>query len=118
MFAGLVRAAALPLVEGYINRRVPSEQRATILSLNHMGFALLVVPTLPLLGFAVDEWGVRWTFGGVAVVMAALSVVIGIAWMHAHGAQASRRTDEHTASDDQDSSALRATAAERGVLGD
>ena len=40
--SAIVRAAALPLVEGYINRRVPSDQRATILSLNHMAFALLV----------------------------------------------------------------------------
>ncbi len=84
MFAGLVRAAALPLAEGYINRRVPSDQRATILSLNHMAFALLVVFTLPLLGFAVDRWDVRWTFGGAAAVMAVLTLIIGTLWARAH----------------------------------
>ena len=48
MFVGLVRAVSFPVVEGYINRRVPADQRATILSLNPMGFALLVIPILPL----------------------------------------------------------------------
>lgn len=84
MFAGLVRAAALPLVEGYINRRVPSDQRATILSLNHMAFALLVVFTLPLLGFAVDRWDVRSTFGGAAAIMAVLTLILGTIWVRAH----------------------------------
>ena len=84
MFAGLVRAAAMPLVEGYINRRVPSEQRATILSLNHMALALLVVFTLPLLGYAVDRWDVRWTFGGAAAVLGVLTLILGTIWMRAH----------------------------------
>ena len=79
-----MRAAALPLVEGYINRRVPSDQRATILSLNHMAFALLVVFTLPLLGYAVDRWDVRWTFGGAAAIMAVLTLIVGTLWARAH----------------------------------
>ncbi len=84
MFAGLVRAAAMPLVEGYINRRVPSDQRATILSLNHMAFALLLVFTLPLLGYAVDRWDVLWTFAGTAAILAVLVLILGSIWVRAH----------------------------------
>ena len=81
---GLGRAAALPVVEGYINRRVPSSQRATILSLNHMGFSLLVVPLLPLPGFGVDDIGMRAIFGVAAVVVAVVAFVIGALWIRAH----------------------------------
>jgi MFS family permease len=81
---GLARAAAMPVVEGYINRRVPSSQRATILSLNHMGFSLLVVPLLPLLGFGVDDIGIQTTFGIAAVVIAVSAVIVGSLWLRAH----------------------------------
>lgn len=81
---GLGRAAAMPLAEGYINRRVPSDQRATILSLNHMAFSFLVVPLLPLLGFTVDQVDLRTTFGIAAAVLAGATAVIGTLWLRAH----------------------------------
>ena len=81
---GLGRAMAMPVVEGYINRRVPSSQRATILSLNHMGFSLLVVPLLPLLGFGVDDIGLMSTFAIAAVVVAVLALIVGTLWLRAH----------------------------------
>ena len=37
---GFARGAQMPLMEGYLNRRIPSHLRATALSLNHMGWAL------------------------------------------------------------------------------
>lgn len=81
MFVGLVRAAVFPLVEGYINRRVPSEQRATILSLNHMAFAILVVPILPALGLSADRVDLRATFALVAAGIAILTAITGLLWI-------------------------------------
>lgn len=84
MFVGFVRAGALPLVEGYINRRVPSDQRATVLSLNHMGFALLVVPMLPLIGFTADEVSLNTTFAVAAAALAVMATLTGGLWLRAH----------------------------------
>jgi len=84
MFVGLVRAISFPVVEGYINRRVPSDQRATILSLNHMGFALLVIPILPLIGFTADEVSLRTTFGIAGIGIAILTSISGFFWFRAH----------------------------------
>ncbi|HJN92348.1 MAG TPA: MFS transporter, partial [Dehalococcoidia bacterium] len=39
---GFVRSLAFPVVTGYINRRIPSDQRATVLSLNQVAFSLIV----------------------------------------------------------------------------
>ena len=53
-----------------------------------IGLLVGVIPgffcKLPLLGFAVDEWDVRWTFGGVAAVMSVLILIVGAFWMRAH----------------------------------
>jgi MFS family permease len=78
-FAALPLATALaaamePIVGGYINRRVGSERRATILSINGMVLSLGMAAGAPLMGFVADTWSIEAAFaaGGAAVVAALL----------------------------------------------
>ena len=81
---GLLRSASFPVVTGYINRRVPSDQRATVLSLNQMAFGLLLAPLVPALGVSADKIDLPTAFGGAAVVLAVLAAITGFAWARTH----------------------------------
>lgn len=75
---GLAAYAALPLLigisscvepiaTGYINRRIGSERRATVLSIASMFRSLVLAALAPGLGYATDQWGLReaFTIGGI-----------------------------------------------------
>jgi MFS family permease len=62
-----------PAITDYLNRRVPSEQRATVLSLTNLIRALVLVPTAPLLGLLADRASLSaayWAGGLIIVVLA------------------------------------------------
>jgi len=80
----IVRAAAQPIVSGYINRRIPSAQRATVLSLHRLAFGLLLVPIVPLVGLTADRVDIPSGFGVAALVLAALGSVSGFVWVRTH----------------------------------
>ncbi|MEE9278221.1 MAG: MFS transporter, partial [Dehalococcoidia bacterium] len=81
---GLLRSAAFPIITGYINRRVPSDQRATVLSFNQMGFSLLLAPLVPALGISADKIDLPTGFAVAAATLAALALVTGALWLRAH----------------------------------
>ncbi len=66
---GLLYAAALPIRQSYLNGLIPSQQRATVLSLDSMMSSLGGVGAQPALGRVADVWG----YGPSYVVGAALS---------------------------------------------
>ncbi|MDE2745304.1 MAG: MFS transporter [Chloroflexota bacterium] len=80
---GLARGAQMPLMEGYLNRRVPSHLRATALSLNHMGWALIMLPFLPVFGSVVDAYPLPTVFLGLAVFYGPLLLIFMILWVRA-----------------------------------
>lgn len=80
---GLARGAQMPLMEGYLNRRVPSHLRATALSLNHMGWALIMLPFLPIFGAVVDANPLPTVFFGLAVFFGPLLLIFMILWVRA-----------------------------------
>ncbi len=70
-FVGSLRSVT---ISTYINRRIGSEQRATILSLQALLFALLIAAAEPALGAIADTWSLQLTFfvtGLIAIVLAA-----------------------------------------------
>ncbi|MDE2987783.1 MAG: MFS transporter [Chloroflexota bacterium] len=83
MILGLARGAQMPLMEGYLNRRIPSHLRATALSLNHMGWALIMLPFLPIMGRAVDSFSLPTVFFGLAAFYGPLLLIIMILWVRA-----------------------------------
>ena len=82
----LVRAVTEPVVVGYINHRIPSGQRATVLSLNQMAFSLVLVPLMPALGVSAQELDLPAAFGVGAAAIGVLAVVSGLLWVRVHRA--------------------------------
>ena len=54
---GLVFAASVPIRQAYLNDRIPSQQRATILSFDSLMSSSGGVVAQPVLGRAADVWG-------------------------------------------------------------
>ncbi len=80
---GFARGAQMPLMEGYLNRRIPSHLRATALSLNHMGWALIMLPFLPIFGQFVEANTMPTIFFGLAGFFGPLLLIIMILWVRA-----------------------------------
>lgn len=55
-------AVLYPLQSASLNRLIPSEQRATIISVNSMAFSLFMIVCFPLMGFVADKCGVQISF--------------------------------------------------------
>jgi len=75
-----------PLIGNYINQRIPSGQRATILSLRQLLFSLALAPAEPLLGYVADEWGLPWVFWSLAATTAVLGAITLVWWLRAEDA--------------------------------
>ncbi len=74
----LVGSMLHPLSTGYVNRRVGSERRATVLSMQGMVMSLVMAAMVPALGFATDTWGLGMAFTACAgVALVALAVFGG-----------------------------------------
>ena len=71
----------MPLMEGYLNRRIPSHLRATALSLNHMGWALIMLPFLPIFGQVVDAYPLATVFLGLAGFFGPLLLITTLLWV-------------------------------------
>jgi MFS family permease len=91
---GLVRSASRPIVSGYLNRRIPSAQRATVLSLHHLAFGLFLVPIVPILGVSADRIDLPAGFAAAALVLAGLGTATGVLWVRAHRRAAARTRAE------------------------
>ena len=71
-------AALQPLASGYINRRIPSDQRATILSIFSLGSAVMITFTIGTASALVDAFSFR---AGFALAFGLLLLVGGICWV-------------------------------------
>jgi MFS family permease len=84
-----------PLVTDYLNKRVESEERATVLSLTNLVRSAILIPTAPLLGQLAEE-SLRSAFlvGGVIVAAIALPLMIAFSPHLARAERAERRAAE------------------------
>lgn len=94
LIIGFARGALMPLMEGYLNRRTPSHLRATMLSLNHMGWALFMLAFLPTMGRVLDTTPLPTVFAGIAVIFGVLLAVAAFLWIRADRADAHRQPSE------------------------
>ena len=76
----LVATMANPVVADYLNRRIPSAQRATILSIRQLVFSLLVAPAAPIFGIVADEMSVLAAFGAAAILLAPVPPILWLWW--------------------------------------
>ena len=97
LIIGFARGALMPLMEGYLNRRTPSHLRATMLSLNHMGWALFMLAFLPTMGRVLDTTPLPTVFAGIAVIFGVLLAIAAFLWIRADRADAQRQPSEDPA---------------------
>ena len=67
VFLSLVEGAMFVSISDYINRLIPSEQRATILSFQSMLFSILMIVLFPLVGKIGDLFGLGRAFFIIAI---------------------------------------------------
>jgi MFS family permease len=67
-----------PTVTDYLNKRVPSEQRATVVSLTNLIRSVVLIPSAPLLGLLADEVSASAAYwaGGIIVAVAGLPLLL------------------------------------------
>ena len=72
---------AQPAVTDYLNRRVPSEQRATVVSLTNVMRSLVLIPSAPLLGLLADNASDNAAFLAGGIIIAAASIPLFLLWL-------------------------------------
>jgi MFS family permease len=80
----MLESTIIPLTTGYVNRRAPSDQRATILSLESLSRGFFVAPLAPVVGAVADAHGVTWAFGTLGVALAVGALLAMPVWVRAH----------------------------------
>jgi len=69
-----------PVVTDYLNRRVPTSQRATVLSLTNLTYCLILIPLAPIVGLIADKLGLAAAFWAGAVITLAGMMILPLWW--------------------------------------
>jgi len=69
-----------PTVTDYINRRVPTEQRATLVSLTNLTRSAMLVVAAPLLGMLADQASLSASFWAGGIIVAVLGLPLLALW--------------------------------------
>jgi MFS family permease len=80
LISRLISGAMEPLMFAWFNRQLPSEQRATLLSIESWMFSLTMIVAFPLAGrlAEVQGWGALYIVCGLAGVVFSLVVLLGV----------------------------------------
>lgn len=73
-FAGFCNSVLYPVHSEQLNRLIPSEQRATLISVDSMFFSIGMILMFPLAGVMADHWGLTRVFVGIGLVIIAFAV--------------------------------------------
>ncbi|MCK5153942.1 MAG: MFS transporter [Spirochaetales bacterium] len=68
IITGLIDGLLYVAVQDYINKMIPSERRATVLSFQSMTFSFYMIIFFPVIGFFGDRYGLEYSFMGLAVI--------------------------------------------------
>jgi predicted MFS family arabinose efflux permease len=74
-----------PTVTDYLNRRVPTERRATVVSLTNLMRSVVLIPTAPLLGLLADEVSSQAAYLAGGAIVAGLSIPLFALWWPSFG---------------------------------
>ena len=81
LLSRLLSGVMEPLMFAWFNRKLPSEQRATLLSIESWMFSLSMIVAFPLAGrlAEVQGWGMLYIVCGLAGVLFSLVILFGVA---------------------------------------
>ncbi len=80
-----IRGMTRPIATGYINRRIPSDQRATVLSMFQLSTALMIAIIMPIAGTVADMVGFQASFGSLLLILLVAGGVFAMVWRRLHG---------------------------------
>lgn len=80
---GLVAGFQPPIIATYINKRIPSERRATILSVQAVVASGILAAGQPIGGIVADQFGLRAVFLTFGALTLALALPILLLWQRA-----------------------------------
>lgn len=72
--AGFCNSVLYPVHSELLNRLIPSEQRATLISVDSMFFSISMLLMFPLAGVMADRWGLTSVFVGIGLVIMGFAV--------------------------------------------
>ena len=81
---GGIHAAIRPIATGYINRRIRSDQRATVLSIYELTMAAQMALIVPAISASADTIDFRFAYGLSVAVVLTLGVALWLAWRRSH----------------------------------
>ncbi len=79
-FMTLMVFLSQPAITDYINRRVPTEQRATMVSLTNLIRSVVLIPSAPLLGLLADKASLAASFWAGGAMIAVLGLPLLALW--------------------------------------
>ncbi|MDE2986605.1 MAG: MFS transporter [Chloroflexota bacterium] len=85
-----IRGMTRPIATGYINRRIPSDQRATVLSMFELSAALILAIILPQIGTVADAVNFQASFGLLLVILVGAGGLFAVIWRMLHGREQTR----------------------------
>ena len=81
----VIRGMVRPIATGYINRRIPSDQRATVLSMFQLCSALVMAAIVPQAGTVADAAGFPASFGLLLAFLIGAGGLFALIWRVLHG---------------------------------
>ena len=81
---GGIHAAIRPIATGYINRRIRSDQRATVLSIFELMMAAQMAVIVPLISASADVIDFRFAYGLSIGVVLTIGVAFLLFWRRSH----------------------------------
>ena len=85
-----IRGMIRPIATGYINRRIPSDQRATVLSMFELCAALVLAIVLPQAGTMADAVGFQASFGLLLAILIGAGGLFALIWRMLHAREQAR----------------------------
>lgn len=70
-----------PTVTNFVNRRVSSEQRATVISMTNLIRSMVLIPAAPLLGLMADQVSLQASFAATAAAITVLGLPLMALWL-------------------------------------
>ena len=86
----VLRGMIRPIATGYINRRIASDQRATVLSMFELSMGVLMALSAPAVGSAADNLSFQWAFALCLAVLLVGGGLLAAAWRRAHAREQAR----------------------------
>ena len=86
----VLRGMIRPIATGYINRRIASDQRATVLSMFELSMGVLMALSAPAVGSAADNLSFQWAFALCLAVLLVGGGLLAAAWRRAHAREQTR----------------------------